>query len=66
LPDEAKAWKQANVTSMAYLRLINYRHLLSTLNIDQLKSLTSITPYDGKKLSPMLAIFYFNSILGAF
>jgi hypothetical protein len=64
--DEAKAWKQEIVTSLYYVKLINYRHLLSTLNVDQFKLLTSITPYDGKKLSHMLKIFNFNFILGAF
>jgi len=65
-PDEAEAWKQAIMTSMAYLPVINYHHLSSTLNIDKLKSLKSVTPYDGKKLSHILTIFNFNFILGAF
>jgi len=54
--DEAKAWKEETVTLLRYVKSINSRHL-PELTVNELKSLKSITPHDGKKLYHILKFF---------
>jgi hypothetical protein len=65
-PAQAKVSLEEITESDVYPELINHRHITSTLTVDQLKSATSIEPFDGENYFIYFKTFNFVVVLGAY
>jgi hypothetical protein len=54
---EAEVWNQEIYGTNVYLDQINHLHLPTTLTVDQLQSLKSITHHDGEKVVEVFQFF---------